>query len=70
MLGTDIKIDNGILSYWHSFYFSTITFTTVGFGDFFPIEKASRIFVMIEAGIGLFFYSLFIFTFGRRTAGR
>ena len=70
MLGTNIEIDNGVISYWHSFYFSTITFTTVGFGDFFPMENIPRILVMIEAALGLFFYSLFIFTFGRRIAGR
>lgn len=63
----DIKSD---LTFLRSIYFSTITFTTVGFGDFRPISDISRVLVMIEASLGLFFYSLFVFTFGRRIAGR
>lgn len=63
----DVKIT---LTFLRSLYFSTITFTTVGFGDFHPLRDIPRIFVMTEAALGLFFYSLFVFTFGRRIAGR
>jgi len=69
-IGTIVKDIDTPINYWHSFYFSTITFTTVGFGDFYPMENISRVLVMIEAALGLFCYSLFIFTFGRRIAGR
>jgi len=52
------------------FYFSAVTFTTLGFGNYFPASISSKIPVVIEALTGLFFYSLFIFSFGRRIAGR
>jgi len=69
-IGSSLQdIDTGV-TFWRSLYFSTITFTTVGFGDFHPLRDIPRIFVMTEAALGLFFYSLFVFTFGRRIAGR
>jgi len=58
------------ISSFDYFYFSAITFTTMGFGDFYPANIISKIPVIIEALMGLFFYSLFIFSFGRRIAGR
>ena len=51
-------------------YFSTVTFTTLGLGDFRPIEGWSRIFVGAEAFIGALMMALFIYTFARRTGGR
>ena len=58
------------ITYLNSLYFSTVTFTTLGFGDIFPISLFSRVLVMLEALMGLFFYSLFVYSFGRRIAGR
>ncbi|TET13252.1 hypothetical protein E3J84_00305 [Candidatus Aerophobetes bacterium] len=55
--------------YWNSLYFSVVTFTTLGYGDFRPIGKV-KILASIEAILGIFFVALFIFTFARRTAGR
>jgi len=69
-IGTNLVNIDTPITHWQSFYFSTITFTTVGFGDFYPMENIPRILVMIEAATGLFFYSLFVLTFGRRIAGR
>ena len=69
-IGSDLQDIDTTITFLRSLYFSTITFTTVGFGDLFPAKDVSRIFVMIEALIGLFSYSLFIFTFGKRIAGR
>lgn len=69
-IGSGLKDIETTINFWRSLYFSAITFTTVGFGDFHPINDLSRILVVIEAALGLFCYSLFIFTFGRRIAGR
>jgi len=52
------------------FYFSTVTFTTLGLGDFRPVEGWGRIFVGTEAFIGALMMALFIYTFARRTGGR
>ena len=51
-------------------YFSTVTFTTLGLGDFRPVEGWGRIFVGIEAFIGALMMALFVYTFARRTGGR
>jgi uncharacterized protein YjbI with pentapeptide repeats len=51
-------------------YFSTVTFTTLGLGDFRPVEGWGRIFVGAEAFIGALMIALFIYTFARRTGGR
>jgi len=51
-------------------YFSVITFTTLGYGDFRPLEGWSRIFAGSEAFIGALMMALFVYTFARRTGGR
>ena len=51
-------------------YFSTVTFTTLGYGDFRPLEGWSRIFAGTEAFIGALMMALFVYTFARRTGGR
>ena len=55
--------------YWNNLYFSVVTFTTLGYGDFRPIGKI-RVLASIEAFLGIFFIALFIFTFARKTGGR
>lgn len=52
-------------------YYSTITFTTVGYGDFIP--KAHGLFRLVaasEAFIGVFLVGLFIFTLARKYSAR
>jgi len=51
-------------------YFSVVTFTTLGYGDFQPLEGWSRFWVSLEALIGAFTMALFVYTFARRTGGR
>ena len=51
-------------------YFSVITFTTLGYGDFRPLEGCGRVFAGTEAFIGALMMALFIYTFARRTGGR
>jgi len=42
-----------------SLYFSLITFTTLGYGDFRPLERWGRILAGSEAFIGAFMMALF-----------
>ncbi|GAB7020955.1 pentapeptide repeat-containing protein [Halostagnicola bangensis] len=47
-------------------YFSTITFTTLGFGDFQPYGQVARVFAGVQAGLGALMLALLIFVLGRR----
>jgi len=47
------------LSFIDALYFATITHTTVGFGDIYPITTSGRVFTMVHAL--LIFTSLAIF---------
>ena len=51
-------------------YFSVITFTTLGYGDFRPLEGCGRVFAGTEAFIGALMMALFIYIFARRIGGR
>jgi hypothetical protein len=48
--------------FWQALYFSVITFTSVGYGDIQPIG-ITRAFASIEALLGIFLISLFVFVF-------
>ena len=62
--------NNLIKNFPNSLYFSLITFTTLGYGDFRPLEGCGRILAGSEAFIGAFMMALFVYTFARRTGGR
>lgn len=51
---------------WDSFYFSVVTFTTLGYGDFSPGDGFSRLVANIVSVLGLLFSSLFLVTLVRR----
>lgn len=57
-------------SFLNCLYFSVVTFTTLGYGDFQPASGLSRIFVSLESIIGAITMALFVYTFARRTGGR
>jgi hypothetical protein len=50
-------------SYWTLLYYSVVTFTTLGYGDFSPIPGVSRFVSASEALFGLILTSLFLGTF-------
>ncbi len=62
--------NNTVRNFPDSLYFSLITFTTLGYGDFRPLEGIGRILAGSEAFIGAFMMALFVYTFARRTGGR
>ena len=66
-VGIEFNTSNNFLD---CMYFSTITFTTLGYGDFRPLEGWGRILAGSEAFIGAFMMALFVYTFARRTGGR
>jgi hypothetical protein len=49
-------------AFYNAFYFSVVTFTTVGYGDWYP-EDRYRIVVMIEGVLGWLLLALFIHDF-------
>jgi len=50
-------------------YFSVVTFTTLGYGDFQPAVGLSKFFVSLEAIIGAFTMALYAYTLGRKRGG-
>ncbi len=57
-------------SFLNCLYFSVVTFTTLGYGDFQPAVGLSRFFVSLESIIGAITMALFVYTFAKRTGGR
>lgn len=59
---------NDNLSTFDNFYFSVVTFTTLGFGDIQPSSTIllGKIASMAEALIGAFMMALFVYVFGRK----
>ncbi|MDD3626563.1 MAG: potassium channel family protein, partial [bacterium] len=63
-----LVFDNGNLvsDLLNSFYFSIVTFTTLGFGDIHPESILVKILASTEALIGAFMMALFVVTFSRK----
>lgn len=51
-------------------YFSTLTFTTLGLGDFKPVptSELARVLVTTQAALGAIIIAIFVFVLGRRAA--
>ena len=57
------------VSVWgRGLYFSVITFSTIGYGQHFPVDTWARVVVALESLAGALLIALFIFVLGRRTA--
>ena len=66
--GGGVKNDSGVelASLWDSVYFSLVTFTTVGFGDFRPVALHARLLAGTEAFTGALTMALFAVTLAKR----
>ncbi|MCW3129924.1 MAG: potassium channel family protein [Methanophagales archaeon] len=57
----EIDGDDNRVSFWDALYFSMVTFTTVGYGDWYPVDRYRK-FVMIEGLVGWLTLALFLVT--------
>jgi len=48
-------------SFWDTFYFSVMTFTTVGYGDWYPLDEHRKV-VMFQEIVGWLLLLLFLVT--------
>jgi hypothetical protein len=53
---------------WQSLYYSTLTFTALGFGDFRPVGGLGQFVTIVETATGAILLALLVFVFGRRAA--
>jgi len=53
---------------WDSLYYSTLTFTNLGFGDFRPAGTVGQALTVLETAVGVVLLSLLVFVLGRRAA--
>lgn len=48
-------------------YFSVVTFSSLGYGDYYPVDVAAKVIVMGQTLVGALLIALVIFVLGRRT---
>ena len=58
----------GLGEFLWGLYFSVITFTTIGYGDLYPVGTAAKVLVGVESLSGAVLVALFVFVLGRRVA--
>ena len=58
------------LTFWNSFYFSVVTFTTLGFGDVVADNAIARLLVMLEVIFGYLMLGGLISIFANKLASR
>jgi voltage-gated potassium channel Kch len=56
----------GTASFLESIYFSALTFTTLGYGDFRPAGTVGQYLAVSETAIGVTLLAILVFVFGRR----
>ena len=45
--GIDEENDSGMDRFFNRFYFASTTFSTVGYGDIYPVSRTARMLVML-----------------------
>jgi len=60
-----VAYSNSISGFWSYLYFSVVTFTTLGYGDFYPMPYM-RVAAGIEAFMGAFLIGYFVVVIGRK----
>jgi hypothetical protein len=70
--GVQSSVDSSYAMKWSDYvYYSAVTFTTVGYGDFVPKAAAFfRLCAALEAFLGVFLAGLFVFTLARKYTAR
>lgn len=58
---------NHIMIFYEGFYFSTLTFTTLGMGDYIPVGFG-QVLATINTALGAIMIALLVFVLGRRAA--
>lgn len=58
----------GLGEFLWGLYFSVITFTTIGYGDLYPVGTFAKVLVGAESLSGAVLVALFVFVLGRRVA--
>jgi hypothetical protein len=53
---------------WESVYYSTLTFTNLGFGDYRPAGGLGQLLTVVETAVGVVMLSLLVFVLGRRAS--
>jgi len=53
-------------NYWRMLYFSSVTVTTLGYGDIVPMTTKARILISIEAILGVLLIGLFLNSLSKR----
>jgi voltage-gated potassium channel Kch len=51
---------------FEALYFSGLTFTTLGYGDFNPANELGQVLAVTETSIGVVLLAILVFVFGRR----
>lgn len=64
---TYAEIATSPIEFANAIYYSTLTFTALGFGDFQPVGLG-RALTTVETGLGAVLLALLVWVFGRRTA--
>ena len=63
IFGSVINNGNSIEGLWPHIYFSVVTFTTLGYGDYLPVANA-QIIAVIQALVGYSYFALLVGVFG------
>lgn len=64
-LNLDHSLEQNLIAFAECLYYSVVTFTTLGYGDFTPVG-VSRVFAAIEAFSGSFIIALFVVVFVKK----